>query len=101
MYWEDADFCVRAKQSGWKVVYTPKTHLWHKVSSSSAIGSNLNDYFLTRNRIDFGLRYGKLRTKIALIRESVKLFFVGRPWQKIGVRDFYLRIGGKGSWGKK
>lgn len=101
MYWEDADFCVRAKRARWKVLYTPKTYLWHKVSSSSAIGSNLNDYFLTRNRIDFGLRYGKLRTKIALIRESLKLLIVGRKWQKIGVHDFYLGIWGKGSWGKK
>ena len=98
MYWEDADYCLRAKKAGWKVVYTPKTFLWHKVSSSSAIGSNLNDYFLTRNRLDFGLRYALLKTKFALIRESVKLLLTGRKWQKIGVRDYYLGRWGKGSW---
>jgi GT2 family glycosyltransferase len=101
MYWEDADFCLRAKRAGWKVVYTPATCLWHKVSSSSAIGGNLNDYFLTRNRLDFGLRYALLKTKLSLIKESLELLVSGRPWQKIGVRDYYLGKWGKGSWGKK
>lgn len=101
MYWEDADYCIRAKKTGWKVVYTPETCLWHKVSASSAIGSDLNDYFLTRNRLDFGLRYAPLRTKISLIKESLGFLVGGRPWQKIGVRDYYLGKWGKGSWGKK
>lgn len=101
LYWEDADYSERAKRAGWKVVYTPETHLWHKVSQASGIGSKLNDYFLTRNRLDFGMRFAKPRTKIALLKESAKMLFSGREWQKIGVRDYYLRRFGKGSWGKK
>jgi hypothetical protein len=101
LYWEDADYSQRARKKGWKIVYTPKTHLWHKVAQASGIGSNLNDYFLTRNRMIFGMRYARLRTKLALIRESFKLLVSGRKWQKIGVKDFYLRRLGKGSWGKE
>ena len=101
LYWEDADYSQRARKKGWKIVYTPKTHLWHKVSQASGIGSDLNDYFLTRNRMIFGMRYARLRTKLALIKESFKLLVSGRKWQKIGTKDFYLGCFGKGSWGKK
>ena len=101
LYWEDADYSERARRAGWKVVYTPATFLWHKVSQASGIGSHLNDYFLTRNRLDFGLRYARPRTKAALIKESVKHLLGGRKWQKIGTRDFFLGRFGKGSWGTK
>lgn len=97
-YMEDADLSMRMKKAGLKVLYTPNAHLWHKVSQSSGIGSDLNDYFLTRNRMLFGLKYARLRTILALIKESIKLLLTGRDWQKIGIRDFYLRKFEKGSW---
>jgi GT2 family glycosyltransferase len=98
MYIEDGDLCVRLKKKGWGVFYTPKAHAWHKVAQSSGIGSELNDYFITRNRLLFGMKYAPLRAKIALLRESSRLLVTGRKWQKIGVNDFYLLCFGKGSW---
>lgn len=97
-YLEDADHAQRLKKAGWQVLYSPKGFLWHKVAQSSGIGSELNDYFLTRNRLIFGFKYASLRAKFALFRESIKLLFKGRKWQRIGIRDFYLRKRGKGSW---
>jgi len=99
MYWEDADLSQRAKKAGWRVLYVPQAKIWHKVAASSAIGSSLNDYYLTRNRLLFGLRYARLRTKFALFRDSIKILLKGRVWEKIGVRDFYLMRFGKGSYG--
>ena len=98
LYLEDADLSQRLKKNGWNVLYTPKTHIWHKVAQSSGIGSDLNDYYISRNRLLFGMRYASLRAKIALIRESIKLLLSGRKWQKAGIRDFYLGKFGKGSW---
>ena len=98
MYYEDTDLSQRIKLAGKKVVYDPSGVVWHKVAQSSGIGSNLNDYFTTRNRLLFGFKYAPLRTKLALVRESIKFLFFGRPWQKIGARDFYLRKFGKGSF---
>ena len=99
MYWEDSDLSQRAKRAGWQVLYVPQAKIWHKVASSSAIGSVLNDYYLTRNRLLFGLRYARLRTKFALFRDSIRFLLKGRKWQKIGARDFYLMRFGKGSYG--
>ncbi len=98
LYLEDLDLSYRMKESGWKIVFAPKARLWHKVSQSSGIGSNLNDYFITRNRLLFGMRYAKLRTKIALLRESIKFLLIGRSWQKRGVWDFYFGNLGKGNY---
>ncbi len=98
MYFEDVDFCQRAREAGWTVMYAPKGYLWHKVARSSGIGSSLNDYYLTRNRLLFGMQYAPLRAKGALLRETIKLFFFGRKWQRQGVLDFYLGRYGKGSF---
>ncbi|MDO8452503.1 MAG: glycosyltransferase family 2 protein [bacterium] len=98
MYYEDTDFCMRAGQAGFKTVYVPRAILWHKVAQSSGIGSGLNDYFISRNRMLFGTLYASFRTRFALLRESLKLILFGREWQKKGVVDFYLGIFGKGSW---
>lgn len=98
LYLEDLDFCQRAKLAGLKVVYVPQAKLWHKNAGSSAVGGSLHDYFLTRNRLLFGLKYGRPRTKLALLRESLRLLKTGRPWQKIGAKDFYLGKFGQGSW---
>lgn len=101
MYLEDTDFCLRAKKAGFELLYEPKAVIWHLNAGSSGVGSDLHDYFITRNRLLFGLRWASLRSKLALIKESFTLISKGRRWQKIGVKDFYLRKFGRGSWPDK
>lgn len=98
LYMEDVDFCQRAKKAGFKIFYEPKAKLWHINAGSSAVGSELQDYYLGRNRLLFGLRYASLKTKLCLIKESLFLLYKGRPWQKAAIKDFYLRKLGQGSW---
>lgn len=101
LYYEDADFCLRAKKKGWQVFYFPKAKIWHLNAGSSGCGGELQDYFTTRNRLLFGFRWASLRSKIAILREGCRTFFGGRKWQKRGVLDFYLARFGKGSWKTK
>src|SRR5258708_859154 len=54
MYKEDEELAIRMKKKDWKIIYQPKAKLWHKVAQSSHIGSDLNDYFISRNRLLFG-----------------------------------------------
>lgn len=99
LYWEETDFCQRARIAGFKIFYTPKAKLWHNVSGSSTKGGgNLHYYFIVRNKLLFGFKYAPVRTKIALVKWSVGKLLVGTKWQRIGVRDYYLRKLGKGSW---
>ena len=98
MYYEDDDFSQKAKRAGWKVYYVPQARIWHLNAGSSRVGSSLQDYFIIRNRLLFGLRFAPLRAKFALIRESGRLLLGGRKWQKRGVRDYYLQRFRGGSW---
>lgn len=102
LYWEDADFSERAKRAGFKVTYFPDTHLWHKVSSSTGgSGSPTNDYFLTRNRLYFANKYMNFRTKFAVMRDTFRLTFQGREWQKKGALDGLFGVTGMGAWAKR
>lgn len=98
MYLEDLDYCHRVQMADLKVIYTPRSKIWHKVAQSSAIGGDLNDYFITRNRLLFGYRYASLRTKLALFRESIKFLITGRQWQRLGSIDYYIGHLGRGRW---
>ncbi len=99
LYYEDTDFSMRTKKAGYKIIFQPESILWHKnAGSSGGSGSELQDYFISRNRLIFGMSYAPLTAKFALFRESLKLFYSGRKWQKKGVKDFYLRNFGKGGY---
>ena len=102
LYWEDADFSQRAKRAGFGVMYYPKTWMWHKVSASTGgSGSPTNDYFLTRNRFYYAMRYSPLRTKFAVLRDTIRLILTGRTWQKWGAVDAILGRKGMGQWAKR
>ncbi len=100
LYFEDADLSQRVIRQGYEILYDPTAVIWHvNAASGGGAGSILHDYYITRNRMIFGMRYAPLRAKLALFRESIRLLIHGREWQKKGIQDFYLRKSGKGSFG--
>jgi len=94
LYLEDLDYCLRAKQAGYKLLYVPSSVLWHvNAGSSGRPGNPLHEYYLTRNRLLLGLRYAPIRTKFALLREALRFT---SPVRKKAVRDFlFCRFGNR------
>lgn len=57
IYCEDQDFCYSVLQKGYKLVYSPKAKIWHKVSISMGGYKNpISIYLFTRNRIKLVLK---------------------------------------------
>lgn len=68
LYFEDADYCERAKRKGIKLFYDPAIVMWHKNSQSTGgSGSLLQQKYQKINRIKFGLKYAPVKTKLYLL----------------------------------
>jgi GT2 family glycosyltransferase len=99
LYYEDNDLSQKARLKNFKIYFQPKAIMWHmNAGSTGGSGSNLQDYYITRNRLLFGFKYAPLRAKLAIVRESIKFIIKGRKSQKRGALDFYLRKFGKGNF---
>lgn len=69
LYFEDSDFCERAKKAGFKLYYNPKIIIYHKnAQSTGGSGSKLHQKYQKKNRLRFGLKYAPFKTKIHLIK---------------------------------
>ncbi|MCH9630962.1 MAG: hypothetical protein S4CHLAM37_09730 [Chlamydiia bacterium] len=51
LFWEESDFCTRAKEYGYKNLICPKAKVYHKVSASFTGGRPHTTYFWWRNRL--------------------------------------------------
>lgn len=88
LYLEDLDFSLRAKRAGFKLMFAPKSIVWHKNAGSSAgPGSPIHEYYQTRNRLLVGFRFAPLRTKMALLREALGIVVNGPPVKRSAVID--------------
>lgn len=96
LYYEDSDFCFRAKQVGFKIMYIPSAVVFHENAKSTGLGSALQDYYITRNRMLFASKFLSLRTKFALFKEA--LHNIAMPVRRKALFDFLLGRFGKGDF---
>jgi GT2 family glycosyltransferase len=95
---EDFDWQVRAKQAGYKIMYTPKAKLWHKESMTIGKNSPFKAYYDARNPLIIHMKYrtatqfkkvfhARLKSYIkASIKMLIKLrlHYVFNTWQGMG-----------------
>lgn len=72
LYYEDADYCERAKKKEIPLVYDPAIRLWHKnAQSTDGSGSSLHEKYQRKNRLRYGLTYAPWRTKFHLAKNYI------------------------------
>ncbi len=96
LYYDDSDFSFRAKKGGFKILYIPKAKVYHANGRSTGLGSPLQDYYITRNRMLFASKFLPLRTRFALFREVLKN--IGKPARRLALWDFLIGNFRKGSY---
>jgi GT2 family glycosyltransferase len=73
LYFEETDWCFRARAAGHPSIFVPDAKLWHKVSVSfGGEGSPLALYFLTRNRLLWARKHGSTQQRRAVRRETLR-----------------------------
>ena len=73
LYFEDADYCERAKQKQILLYYDPTIVIYHKnAQSTGGSGSKTHGYYQRKNRFMFGLKYAPLRTKLHLLSNFIR-----------------------------
>ena len=106
LYYEDADWCLRARREGFKCVLASKAKIWHKCSKSAVEGSPSYIYYHSRNGLMLAKYNGSTLILLAAYLQSIwilgkqviKLAIPSkRIWAKAvikGIMDFYKgRIG--------
>lgn len=104
LYYEDTDWCLRARKAGGRCLLVPAAKIYHKQSKSAGEFSYPYIYYHSRNGLIFGARFGLEITTYFL---SIWIFFkqiiklaIGykRDWAKpvlLGVWHFWLGKKGK------
>lgn len=57
LYWEDADWGVRARKKGYKILYCPDGKVWHKEGGTSSYLNLKLDYYWVRNGLYFTRKF--------------------------------------------
>ena len=107
LYYEDVQWCINARKSGYKCVYVPYAWIYHNASSTAKEFSPPYIYYHTRNSLILGWRNNNWILRIIvilfsfwiLLKQIIKLIIgYKKDWAKIiirGVFDFYRGKTGK------
>lgn len=108
---EDVDFGIRARKAGFKILYVPKSMIWHKEArATGSLDSPVYIYYQVRNRLLFMKKHGKgiywfffvPHFCVSLLWRSVQLLINKNSFQSIfaiplGIWDFLKGNLGPGS----
>ena len=53
LYYEEVEWCVRARRAGYRILHVPAARIWHKIPSDGRESSPSVHYYMARNRLLF------------------------------------------------
>lgn len=80
-YAEEADWCLRARRAGWRLLYVPGPAVWHRTSSTLGGGSPLKVYLIARNQLLLRRRNRRPGPR-AWRGLAYALYVFGRSWAR-------------------
>ncbi|MEX2007825.1 MAG: glycosyltransferase family 2 protein [Candidatus Levyibacteriota bacterium] len=97
LYYEDVDFCFRAKKAGFKLAIDPNITITHNASSSVGKNSSVMQYYMARNHMLFVERFAPLKVRVREIVRLPKTIYKAkhRKYELLGIKDYLLRRFGK------
>jgi hypothetical protein len=96
LYNEDVDFSLRVHEAGFKIMYCPKSVIYHKIGrSTGGAGSSLQQYYQTRNRLFLAFRHAPLRNKLTACHLIFNIIRSGNSSERRAVLDLFLGRMGK------
>jgi len=57
VYYEDHDYCLRARAGGWRILHVPRASIRHKVARSTGAGSPEQLYLMARSSVPYFLKH--------------------------------------------
>ena len=109
MYWEEIEWCIRAKKAGWKIMSVPGARLWHKGVQRNYNPRPVVTYYAARNRLlTLSIHHAPLRARVSAWFRYIRMLasWTVRPkWREkrqhrdalwIGLMDYLKRSWGKG-----
>lgn len=73
LYWEDTDWCGRAKRKGWRLLYCPNSLVWHKENNTTGYKSPVVEYYALRNSLFYVRQFYAIYLPSAFLVQLLKL----------------------------
>jgi hypothetical protein len=108
LYYEDTDWCLKARQQGYSCIFIPRSKIWHKGSKATVAGSDSYIYYHIRNGLMMAQRFAPSYIKVLvyldslwrILKQYIKMLIYPQKKQIaniiiLAIKDFYNNKTGK------
>lgn len=97
LYYDEVDFCIRAKKFGFKLLVNPESKIIHYESTTVGKDSSAMRYYMARSHLYFVERFAPISIKLREFLRLPKTIWQARnrKYELYGILDYFLRRFGR------